>query len=287
MKTMKKNGLKRFTCCVCMIIALNSFSDCHAEIEWQMTDTISLEEKPLDIAISKDGKTTYILGEEKILIFSAKEKRVTDTIPITHKFSQIEVTPDGGKLLLTDKEKKQISVIQVTKVYDIPIGQSPIIGNKDAGIHIFAFIDFQCPYCIKAYPVFEKLLEKYDGKVNLVIKHFPLRSHKFARKSGIAVLAAARQGKYKELTDLFFEKKKVNNKNILIYAEEVGLDMEQFEKDLNDPALNRIISEDVKLARRINVRSVPTLFVNGRLSKMRSVEAMSQMIDKELKKVKQ
>ena len=117
--------------------------DGFAEIEWNIEGNIALDEKPLDIAISKDGRTTYILGEKKILIYSTWEKKVTDTIPITSNFSQIEVTPDGGKLLLTDKDKNQVSIIQVTPIFDIQVGQSPIIGNKDAKVHVFAFLDFQ------------------------------------------------------------------------------------------------------------------------------------------------
>ncbi len=118
-------------------------ANCYAEIEWNIEDSITLEGKPLDIAISKDGQTTYILSEKKILVYSVREKKVTDTIPITSNYSQIAVTPDGGKLLLTDKEKNQISVTQVTPVFDIKVSESPIIGNKGAKVHVFAFLDFQ------------------------------------------------------------------------------------------------------------------------------------------------
>jgi len=262
------------------------FSVCDAEVEWRFEDNILLDGKPLDIAISKDGRTTYILCEKKILIYATLEKKITDIIPITNNFSQIVMMPDGERLLLTDKEKNQISVIEVTPVYDIKVGQSPVIGNKDARVHIFAFLDFQCPYCSSAYPVFDQVLKKYDGKVNLVIKHYPLRSHKFARKLSLAALAADRQGKYKEMTDLFYEKKKIDDTTILQYAQEIGLDMETFNNDIKDPALQRLLSEDVKLSQKVRVRSVPSLFVNGRVAKNRTVEALSQLIDKELKKVK-
>lgn len=126
------------------------------------------------------------------------------------------------------------------------------------------------------------MLKKYNGKVNLIIKHYPLRSHKFARISSIAVLAADRQGKYKELTDLFYKKKKLNDATIKQYAQETGLDMEKFEKDLKDPAFQKLITEDVKLSQKCKVRGVPALFVNGRLSKERSIEGLSILIDKEL-----
>ncbi len=101
----------------------------------------------------------------------------------------------------------------------------------------------------------------------------------------MAVLAADRQGKYKELTDLFYEKKKLNDTTIRQYVQELGLDMEKFDKDFKDPAFKKLISKDVKLSKRVKVRGVPALFINGRLSKQRSIEALSKIIDEELKKV--
>jgi DNA-binding beta-propeller fold protein YncE len=114
-----------------------------AEIEWSIVDRIALEDSPLDIAISRDGETVYILCEKNILIYSPRQNKVTDTIPLTGKFSQIALAPEEGILLLTDAGEKQVSIIQITQVYDIEIGQSPIIGKADAPINVFAFVDYQ------------------------------------------------------------------------------------------------------------------------------------------------
>ncbi len=114
-----------------------------ANVEWTTLKNIDLQDNPRDIAISKDGSIAFILCEKSIKLFSPSKRKVTDTMPITGSFSQIALSPDGETLLLTDTKNQQISMIQVTPVYDIEIGDSPIIGKKDAQVTVFAFIDYQ------------------------------------------------------------------------------------------------------------------------------------------------
>jgi len=79
----------------------------------------------LDIAVSGDGQTAFILCEKSIKLYSIMEGKVTDTLPVTGSFSRIALSPDGETLLLTDAKNKQLSVMRVTPVYNIEIGQSP------------------------------------------------------------------------------------------------------------------------------------------------------------------
>ena len=68
---------------------------------------------------------------------------MTGTIPLKDDFSQIAISPDGVSLFLTKTEGKEISIIQVSQVYDIPVGNSPIIGKAGAPVTLFAFLDYQ------------------------------------------------------------------------------------------------------------------------------------------------
>jgi protein-disulfide isomerase len=129
------------------------------------------------------------------------------------------------------------------------------------------------------------LLEKYPNDVNLVIKHFPLRMHKFAEKASIAALASAKQNKYQELTkSLLADFKKLSNETIKKLAEANGLDMEKFNKDINDPELKKQVQKDMKLGSSVGVRGVPALYINGRLVKDRSLQGFSRMVEQEIKK---
>ncbi len=119
------------------------FSNAYAKVEWDIIKDISLEDKPLDVAVSKDGATAFILCSKNILLYSVQKNRVSDTIPVSGNYSQIALSPDGEKLFLTDTSKKKMSIVQISHVYNINIGQSPVIGSADAKVNIFAFIDFQ------------------------------------------------------------------------------------------------------------------------------------------------
>lgn len=109
--------------------------------------------------------------------------------------------------------------------------------------------------------------------------------HKFAEKASLAAFAAARQGKYEELTTVLLKNfKSLNDESIKKHAESVGLNMEQFTKDMNDPALKKQLQDDMRLGNAVKVRGVPAIFINGRAAKQRSLEGFSQMVEQELKK---
>jgi len=129
------------------------------------------------------------------------------------------------------------------------------------------------------------LLKKYPNDANLVIKHFPLQMHKFAEKASLAALAAAEQGKYQEFSSaLLKDFKNLSDQTITKHAEAVGLNMEKFNAASINPALKKQIQEDLRLGSSVKVRGVPSIFINGRMPKQRSLAGFSQMIEEELKK---
>jgi len=111
--------------------------------------------------------------------------------------------------------------------------------------------------------------------------------HKAATKAAIAALAAANQGKYLEISKIFLENfRKLNDESIKKYAEATGLDMQIFENDSKNPVLKSIINRDTTIGRQVKVRGVPAIFINGKRSKQRSLEYLSEMIEKELAEIK-
>ncbi len=268
---------------VCVICSMAGIA--HAAIETEVLKTLNLEEKPLDIANSFDGTKAYILGKKCIYVYSIERGEITDKIAVTDDFSQISVAPDGESLFLASTDGKKVSIIKISTVFDIEIDRSPVIGDKNAPVRIVAFLDFQCPYCTTMYPVIEQLLDKYPQKVSLVIKHFPLRMHPFAEKAAMASLAAAKQNKYRELSSLYFKNyKNLNDQTIKEYAQQTGINMEAFDKEREDNALKTIIAEDLNLGKKLGIRGVPSVFINGRAFRGRTIDALSQQVEQELKK---
>jgi len=136
-------------------------------------------------------------------------------------------------------------------------------------------------------PLLRQVLEKYPRDVKLVVKHFPLPMHGYARKAATAALAAAKQGKFWEMHEkLFANQKDLSDAKVIAIAGELGLDMKQFNEDLKDPAIASLIDRDMNNGRQANVQGTPTIFVNGKLLNQASHQGFQQAIEAELKKKK-
>lgn len=136
-------------------------------------------------------------------------------------------------------------------------------------------------------PVFEQLLSKYPDEVKLVYKNYPLPSHKYAAKAAMAALAAGRQGKFWEFHDeLYKNYNRLNDQKIEAIVLQLGLDEAKFDQDKKSSQLAARIQRDFEDGKQIGIRGTPTLFINGKKVKNRSIKSMEALIDKQLKAVK-
>jgi protein-disulfide isomerase len=133
------------------------------------------------------------------------------------------------------------------------------------------------------------VLEQYPKDVKLVFKNFPLtRIHKFAMNAAVAALAANQQGKFWEYhSELFKNYNKLNDEMFVEIAQSLGLDLEQFKQDMQNPALAAMVQRDLKDGVEAGVRGTPSIFVNGRMLQQRSLPGFQQMINEELAKKKE
>jgi len=138
----------------------------------------------------------------------------------------------------------------------------------------------------------DDILKKYPNDVRVVIKQFPLSFHKQAKKASMYALAAERQGKYIEMSDKIFAdygKLKTNEDLPREYAQELELDMVQFDNDMKDPALEARIDKEISQMRQSGIPrlSVPKFLINGKEPQGgRNLGNYSSIIDAELKKLK-
>src|SRR5687768_13144403 len=62
-------------------------------------------------------------------------------------------------------------------------------GSDDAPVTMVAFMDLQCPFCAKAAVTLAALKENFGpGALRIVIKHYPLPFHPFAREASLAAI---------------------------------------------------------------------------------------------------
>ena len=136
------------------------------------------------------------------------------------------------------------------------------------------------------------LLKQYPNDVRVVVKQFPLSFHKQAKKASLYALAAERQGKYLEMSNKIFENYRNLKSNEDLprqYAQELGLDMVKFDKDMQDPALEARINQEMNQMKQSGIprMSVPKFLINGKEPQgKRDIANYSAIIDAELKKKK-
>jgi len=175
--------------------------------------------------------------------------------------------------------------VDPNKVYDLPVGKSPVKGPADAPVTMVEFSDFQCPFCARTTPLIDQVIQAYPKELKFVYKEFPLPMHPNAMPASRAAIAAQRQGKYWEMHDkLFANQQALQPDNFKQYAQELGLDVAKFEQDMNSPDVQGQIAEDMQLAKQSAVNGTPTLFLNGKKVQNRSFEGLKQMIDEVLQK---
>lgn len=160
-------------------------------------------------------------------------------------------------------------------------------GNPDATVTLIEYSDFQCPACEYFADITEKLVNEFGGHIAFVYRHLPLITiHQAAVPAARAAEAAGLQGKFWEMHDKLFShqsawsKSDDFDKDFLAYAEELGLDPDQFVTDYNSAEVRAKVDAALASAQDLGLNSTPSFFLNGqRLSpNPRGYEAFRQII---------
>ncbi len=145
-----------------------------------------------------------------------------------------------------------------------------IRGNPNAPVTLEEFGDFQCPPCGQFAGFVQELLREYDSRLRVVFRNFPLPAHEHAREAAQAAEAAGLQGKFWEMYDTLYREQSLwsnaSNARELFesYAGTIGLDVDQFKKDMDSDKVRERIDSDHARADFLGVKVTPTLFINNR-----------------------
>lgn len=166
--------------------------------------------------------------------------------------------------------------------------------SSNAEVVLTEYSDFQCPACGYFYPMVEKLKEEYGDKLEVNYRHFPLNSHQFAALAARAAEAARNQGEFDAMHDRLFENQQSwsssgNPQAVFTgYAQDIGLDMQQFKNDLNSAETQQTVMEQKQEGQNRGVNSTPTFFVNGDMVQQmpRSYEQFKTIIESAMQESK-
>ena len=137
-----------------------------------------------------------------------------------------------------------------------------LMGNPDGDVTIYEFSDYNCGYCKRVFTALREVLED-DPMVELRVKEFPIlaESSVIAARAG---LAAQRQGKFADFhTIMMTAVGGITPDSITAAAEDAGLDMKQFNQDMNDPAMNEVLGTNSALARQLDLSGTPALIIGN------------------------
>ena len=159
--------------------------------------------------------------------------------------------------------------------------------SPDDRVEIVEFLDFECESCLALYPTMERIREEYGDRITVAIRYFPIPSHTNAQIAAQTVEAAAKQGEleamYKKMYDTQTEwGESQDSKEALFvsFAEDLGLDMEQFNADLNSPETVERVESDQEAGIALGVQGTPTVFFNDEVIEgMPTYEDLKSRID--------
>lgn len=149
-----------------------------------------------------------------------------------------------------------------------PVGASDhSLGPDHAAVTVVEYGDFECPSCKQAAPAVKLLLERFEGRVRFVYRHFPLEEvHPHALLAAEVAEIAAAQGKFWQMHDLLFGNQlHMKAAQLRSYAERLQLDLARYTAELDDHIYLQRVREHQQSGRDSGVRSTPGFFVNGRI----------------------
>lgn len=170
------------------------------------------------------------------------------------------------------------------------------IGDKNAKVTLIQYGDYQCPGCGAIYPTVKEVVDANKKDILFVFRNLPLTNiHPNALAAATAAEAAGKQGKYFEMHDTLYDNQSAwenatgEQRGAIFegYGQSIGLNVDQYKKDLSSSDVAKKINRDVALAKKAGAQATPTFVLNGKVlsqDQWSTKEAFNKVIADALKK---
>ena len=164
---------------------------------------------------------------------------------------------------------------------------SQTFGSDDAKVYIVEFMDPACETCAAFSSFVMQMIATNPGKIKLVLRYAPFHdgSDYFVK----ILEAAKKQGKYWETLNVMYKSQPYwashsnpQPQRIWQFLPQAGVDVERIRRDMNDPAIAKLIDQDLADAKTLNVRKTPGFFVNGKPLQTFGSKQLLQLVQAEL-----
>ncbi len=140
---MRGNTLRTLTAFIALAVLAAVAGPCPAAVEWEVLKSLTTGARPLDVAVSADGKLVFVLTEDGAVSIFTGEGVLADKITVGGQAERIAVAPDGERLYVTQRQSRRVDVIQLDYVREVNVSGAPFKGNEKAPVTIAVFSDFQ------------------------------------------------------------------------------------------------------------------------------------------------
>jgi len=242
-------------------------------------------------AVSTPGVTFKVIKIEPAEIPGWKKGHLEAALGEQKQDVPFYVSNDGRYLFRSDVVDLTIDPFQAV-MQKIKLDGAPSRGPADAKVTVVEFSDFECPFCARAWEIFEKeVYPQYGDKVRFVFKQMPLTQiHPFSEDAAVASMCALQQGNdqfWKLYNGLFAAQNELTKENLPAKVEEIataaGLDVPKLKECLASRKSIDAVRADQQEAAAVGVNSTPTFFVNGRrVQGAQDANAFKQALDQAL-----
>ncbi len=246
-------------------------------------------------------RTFYALGPEiKITVGIPKEFGASGILeaPIDVKTPEgdekirMYITKDGRYLFRGEINDLSTDPL-ADNVKKIQTANSPVLGNPSAPITVVEYSDFECPVCRNLHDSIRNLLPNYP-QVKVIFKDYPIEAiHPWARTAALAGRCAYQQDPkafWKMYDSIYDGQDLISASNVyekvLDYAGKAGLKQEVFKTCMSSPEAAQAVDASIANGNLLEVRSTPTLFVNGRRLVGADPRVLQQYLDYEAGQLK-
>ena len=164
---------------------------------------------------------------------------------------------------------------------------SQTLGSDDAKVYLVEFMDPACETCAAFSSFVKQMVVDNPGKIKLVLRYAPF--HEGADFPVKVLEAAKKQGKYWETLNVMYKSQPYWTRHHVVHPDKIwqflpqaGVNVEQIRKDMNDPAIVKLIDQDLADAKTLNVRKTPGFFVNGKPLQTFGSKQLLQLVQSEL-----
>lgn len=140
----------------------------------------------------------------------------------------------------------------------------PVLGNPDGTVSIVEFLDYNCGYCKKAYPIIEETIAKHKN-VRVILIEIPIL-HETSALAAHWALAAKELGHYDTFhKELMTNTSPITEELLTGFATKAGIDAAKLKELANSDGIKAQVSENLAKAQAIGINGTPGFIIGDNI----------------------